>query len=59
MNAAAVPSDLEIDAEYLRETLLNAKEVRSRYTVMRAAETLGLLDEIVDEVVSEMECILK
>ncbi len=46
------PSEIDVDRDYLRETLLNAKEVRSRYTVLRAAEHLGWLEEIADEVVA-------
>ena len=49
------PQDIGVNRPLLREALLNAKEVRSRYTVLRAAETLGWLEEIVDEVVNEYE----
>ncbi len=53
LGAPYLPSEIGVDPDYLRETLLNAKEVRSRYTVLRAAETLGWLEEITDQVVDE------
>lgn len=55
VGASISPQDIEVNRSLLREALLNAKEVRSRYTVLRAAETLGWLEEIVDEVVGEYE----
>ena len=54
LQAPFLPAQIDVDARYLRETILNAKEVRSRFTVLRAAETLGWLDEITDEVVREV-----
>ncbi len=50
-----MPEEIHVDRDLLHETLLYAKEVRSRYTVLRAAETLGWLDEISDEIVSEYD----
>ena len=52
--APLYPSAIDVSPEYLRETLLNAKEMRSRYTVLRAAESLGWLEEIADEVVERV-----
>ena len=49
------PKDIDVDSELLRETLLNAKDIRSRYTVLRVADILGWLEEITDEVVNELE----
>ena len=54
-SAPVLPAEIEVDPEFLRETLINAKEIRSRYCLLRAAETLGWLYEIVDEVVDGME----
>ncbi len=51
--AAYLPHDVNVDLDYLRETLLNAKDVRTQYTVMTVADTLGWLEEIVEEIVSE------
>jgi glycerol-1-phosphate dehydrogenase [NAD(P)+] len=51
VGAPTLPTEIDVDPDYLRETLKNAKEMRSRYTVLRAAETLGWLDELIDEVV--------
>ncbi len=55
IGASIMPEEIGVDRRLLRETLLNAKEIRSRYTVLRAAETLGWLEEITDEVVSEYD----
>ncbi len=55
VGASILPQDIDVNRSLLREALLNAKEVRSRYTVLRAAETLGWLEEITEEVVSEYE----
>lgn len=48
-----LPQEIDVDREYLRETLLYAQEVRTQYTVMSVADALGWLDEIVEEVVGE------
>jgi glycerol-1-phosphate dehydrogenase [NAD(P)+] len=55
VGAAILPEEIDVDRSLLRETLLNAKEVRSRYTVLRAAEHLGWLEEITEEVVGEYD----
>jgi glycerol-1-phosphate dehydrogenase [NAD(P)+] len=49
------PRDVNVDRDYLRETLLYAKEVRNQYTIMNVANVLGWLEEIVEEVVNECE----
>ena len=51
---AAFPRDIAVDTNYLRETLINAKEIRGKYTLLRAAETLGWLEEITEEVISDI-----
>ena len=53
--ASIHPQDIDVNRPLLREALLHAKDVRSRYTVLRAAETLGWLEEIVEDVVNEYE----
>jgi glycerol-1-phosphate dehydrogenase [NAD(P)+] len=45
------PQSIGVDRAYLAETLLNSMEVRSRYTVFRAAQSLGWLEELAEEVV--------
>ncbi len=55
VGGSIMPVEIDVDRSLLRETLLNAKDVRSRYTVMRAADTLGWLEEITAEVVSEYD----
>jgi glycerol-1-phosphate dehydrogenase [NAD(P)+] len=54
--ASIMPGEIDVDRALLREALLNAKEIRSRFTVLRAAEILGWLEEITEEVVGEYEC---
>lgn len=49
------PKEIDVDQAYLRETLLNAKDVRPRYSVLRAADTLGWLEEITEEVVNDYD----
>ena len=39
--APVKPGEIEVDGELLVKTLQNAKEMRSRYTVLRLAEDLG------------------
>ncbi len=51
--AAYLPHEVDVDCDYLRETLLNAKDVRTQYTVLTVADTLGWLEEIVEEIVHE------
>jgi len=49
--APTTPAEIGVDRAYLAETLRNAMEVRLRFTVLRAAESLGWLDELAEEVV--------
>lgn len=51
--AAFQPEDIDVDADYLRQTLLNAHNVRTQPTVMTAANTLGWLEDIVEEIIYE------
>lgn len=53
VGGAALPEDVDINAERLREGLLHAKDARIRYSVLRAAETLGWLEDITEEVVAD------
>ena len=53
--APATPEEIGVGPDYLAETLRNAMEVRLRFTVLRAAESLGWLDDLADEVV-ELVC---
>jgi glycerol-1-phosphate dehydrogenase [NAD(P)+] len=50
-----LPKDVHVDRDFLRETLLYCKEVRSQYTVLSVAEVMGWLEEIVEEVVQEFD----
>jgi len=52
-NAPILPSDLGITRDMVRDALLYSKEVRGRYTVLRLAHDIGILDQWVDEVMAE------
>lgn len=53
--AASQPEDIDVDADYLRQTLLNAHNVRTQPTVMTAADTLGWLEDIVEEIITDYQ----
>lgn len=44
-----------IDFEMLRTSLLYAKEYRARYTVFKSAEELGILNELVEQTLAELQ----
>lgn len=50
----ALPSEINVDSDELRETLYGACEVRDRYTVLTVAEELGWFGGIVDAVAEEL-----
>jgi glycerol-1-phosphate dehydrogenase [NAD(P)+] len=51
--APVEPQDIGIDADYVRETLRYAKEVRPQYTVFSVIDALGWLDEFVEEIAAD------
>ena len=53
-NAPVRPSELGITPEMVKDALLYAKEVRGRYTVLRLAHDIGLLEQWVDETMTEL-----
>lgn len=53
--AAYLPEEVNVDREYLHETILYCKEARVQYTVLGAADALGWLEEIAEEVVSDYQ----
>ena len=52
MGVTELGSSLEVNTEVLRLTFLRAKEIRSRYTIFDFLEGQGLLDQVVDEILS-------
>ncbi len=53
VGAPVDPQEIGIDADYLRETIRYAKEVRPQYTVFSVIDALGWLDELVEEITAE------
>lgn len=43
------PKDLGIDKEVFRSSILHAKEIRPRYTILHLAEEIGILEQAADE----------
>jgi glycerol-1-phosphate dehydrogenase [NAD(P)+] len=52
LDAAAIPGEIGVTPQRLRADLLSARMIRRRYTVLDLAAEVGLLETIVDEVVS-------
>jgi len=44
------PKDLGIDKEVFRSSILHAKEIRPRYTILHLAQELGMLEQAADEI---------
>lgn len=56
MNKLGAPtkaSKIGVDKELLRDTLLYAKDYRSRYNVFKTLDELGLLNEIIEKVIEK------
>ena len=53
VDGSIMPEEIDVDPSLLRESLLNAKEIRTHYTILRLADTLGWLEELTEEVVDE------
>jgi glycerol-1-phosphate dehydrogenase [NAD(P)+] len=53
LGAPTTAAEIGVDQELLRETLIFAKDYRSRYTVFKTLDELGLLEETVNEVLAE------
>jgi len=54
MEAPSSPEDLGIPPAMLYDALCHAMEVRSRYTILRLADRVGLLDQFAEEITHEM-----
>jgi glycerol-1-phosphate dehydrogenase [NAD(P)+] len=53
LGAPTTAPEIGIDEELLRHTLLYAKDYRSRYTVFKTLDELGLLNETIEKVLTE------
>lgn len=49
------PKDIGIDREILKDTFMYCKETRARYTVYQLAWDLGVLEEVADRVIGQLE----
>lgn len=49
--AAYSAEHINVDAGLLRQTLLNAMYIRTRYTILRLADDIGCLESLADEVI--------
>lgn len=53
LQSPALPQDIQVDPQLLKNTILYCKEVRARYTIWQLLWDLGLLDEIADVVIQK------
>lgn len=53
LGAPGTPSEIGVDKEILRNTLLYCKEIRARYTILQMLWDLGMLEELTDELIAE------
>lgn len=54
LNSSSRPEEIGIDKKLLKETLKYAKETRARYSILQFIWDLGLLDECIDDVISQL-----
>lgn len=55
LSAPCSPSQIGVDRKLLKDTLLYCKEVRARYTILQMLWDLGLLQELTEEIMKEMD----
>lgn len=55
VNCPAVPKDIGIDRQTLKDTFLYCKEVRPRYTLLQMLYDLNVLDSLSDKVMSRLD----
>ena len=53
LGAPGTPSEIGVDKEILRNTLLYCKEIRARYTILQMLWDLGMLEDLTDELIAE------
>ncbi len=53
LESPCLPSEIGVDPQLLRDTLLYCKEIRARYTLLQLAWDLGLLENLTDQIISE------
>lgn len=54
LGSPCLPHEIDVDREMLKNTFLYCKEVRVRYTILQMVWDLGLLDQLSDEVITEV-----
>ena len=54
LGASYLPDQIEVDEEMLRNTFRYCKEVRARYTILQMIWDLGLLEELSEQVIEEL-----
>ena len=54
LDASYLPDQIEVDEEMLRNTFRYCKEVRARYTILQMIWDLGLLEELSEQVIEEL-----
>ena len=55
LSAPCCPSQIGVDRQLLKDTLLYCEEVRARYTILQMLWDLGLLQELTEEIMKEMD----
>ena len=55
LQSPCLPEEIGVDGRLLRDTLLYAKEVRPRYTLLQMAWDLGVLERLSDDLISNLQ----
>ena len=55
LQSPCLPEEIGVDGRLLRDTLLYAKEVRPRYTLLQMAWDLGVLERLTDDLISNLQ----
>ena len=55
LQSPCLPEEIVVDGRLLRDTLLYAKEVRPRYTLLQMAWDLGVLERLSDDLISNLQ----
>jgi glycerol-1-phosphate dehydrogenase [NAD(P)+] len=55
LGAPTTAAEISIDQKLLRDTFEHAKDYRSRYTVFKTLDELGLLNEAIEKILGEVE----
>ena len=55
LQSPCLPEEIGVDGRLLRDTLLYAKELRPRYTLLQMAWDLGVLERLSDDLISNLQ----